>query len=243
MTSVILLFLGGKNLVPVSFKERVKNIAISEAKNYKETYIDYEYLVCSEAFTQSDFYIINAKEENYLHLLGINVKISDTQSLGAVDFFNKCYDGTLVEDDFDFKKRGQAEGAVIGSVRRKINVLPNMMALFSSNIKVQEKFTKNAVICTFATSNNECTLGFIKTSKSYPKSLIKGNQLDSSKAKDVSLVLRKGIDKEKFNEIIIGDISTLKGYYEKIKDYIDDSLLPPKADDSGNAEVANDLDK
>lgn len=229
--------------MPVSFKERVKNTAINQARVYKEIYMDYEYLVCSDAFTQSDYYIINGKEENYLHLIGVNVKISDTQSLSAIEFFEKCYYDRLVEDDFNFLKDGQAEKDVKGSVRKKIKVLPNMMSLFSSKIKVEEKFIKNSILCTFATSDNQCTLGFINTSKSYPKSLMSGNQLNASKAKDVSLLLRKGVNEEKFNKIIIGNTAVLMDYYEKIKDCIDDSLLPPKSENSGNDEVANDLEE
>ena len=33
-----------------SFKERVRLEIIKAAKKYKEIYVDYEYLICSEAF-------------------------------------------------------------------------------------------------------------------------------------------------------------------------------------------------
>lgn len=33
-----------------SFKERIRQEVIKEAKRYKEVYVDYEYLICSEAF-------------------------------------------------------------------------------------------------------------------------------------------------------------------------------------------------
>jgi len=52
----------------VSFKERVKNIVIKESKNYKEIFVDYEYLVCSRAWVMKDFYIIDGKKDNYQHL-------------------------------------------------------------------------------------------------------------------------------------------------------------------------------
>lgn len=227
-----------------SFKERVKDVAISEAKNYKRNYVDYEYLVCSNAFSIKDYYIINAKEENYQHLIGVN------SLLKPQDFFQKCYYETLEQEDFNFIKRGQSEKSVKGSVRRKITVLPNMMNLFHSNFKVEETFTKNKISCSFATADNKCTLGFINTSKSYPKTLIKGNELNANKMKDVSLVLRKKAGKEKFDEIIIGNSDVLINYYEKIKDHIDESLMPPnmnnkikKCENITDKEVANDLDK
>lgn len=34
----------------VSFKQRVKNEAISNVKLYEKNFIQYEYLICSEAF-------------------------------------------------------------------------------------------------------------------------------------------------------------------------------------------------
>lgn len=50
------------------FKERVRNILINEAVTYKESYVNYQYLVCSDAFDHKDYYIINANEDNYQYL-------------------------------------------------------------------------------------------------------------------------------------------------------------------------------
>lgn len=206
----------------VSFKERVKNIAISESKNYKSIFVDYEYLICSKIFSLKDYYIISAKENNYQHLLGINT------SLSAKDFFNKCYNGTLLETDFDFFKRGQSESAVKGTVRRKIKVLGNMMRLFEDNFSVQEGFVKNNITCSFATSDNECTIGFIDVGKSIPRSLISGNELDKSNIGSVDLLFRKKPSDIEFSEMLIGDIETVAIYYERIKMLIDESaFLPP----------------
>lgn len=206
-------------MAQITFKERVKNTAISEAKNYKKNYVDYEYLVCSSAFREKDYYIIDAKEDNYQHLIGVNALIKPQE------FFEKCYNGTLQETDFNFIKSGQNERSVKGSVRRKITVLSNMMNLFYNHIKVEETFIKNQIRCSFATADNKCTLGFIDATKSRPKSLIKGNELDTNKMRDVSLLLRKEIGKEKFDEIIIGNSEILMNYYEKIKAHIDNSLI------------------
>lgn len=203
----------------ITFKERVKNVAICESKNYKKYYAEYEYLVCSSAFEIQDYYIIDAKEDNFQHLLGVNSKIAPQA------FFEKCYDGTLQESDFDFQKRGQSEKSVKGSVRRKIDALPNMMNLFNGNIKVEESFVKNHISCIFATADAKCTLGFISTPKSRPMTLLKGNELDKTKMKDVDLLLGKEKGKEKFDEIIIGDSEALMNYYVKIKGLIDENLI------------------
>lgn len=83
-----------------NFKERVKDILISEAMAYKESYVNYQYLICSDAFEHKKYYVIDAKEDNYQHLTGVNSLIS------AQEFFNKCYEGTLTIEDFNFLKRG-----------------------------------------------------------------------------------------------------------------------------------------
>lgn len=100
------------------FKERVKNEVINAVSAYKQNYVDYQYLACSDAFRIKDHYIIDAKPDNYQHLTGVHSLIS------SQEFFDKCCDGTLQETDFDFNKKKQSEKSVKGSVRRKISVLP-----------------------------------------------------------------------------------------------------------------------
>ena len=206
-------------MAEVSFKDRVRTVIIREAKRYKENFVDYEYLLCSNAFEMKEYYIIDAKKDNFQHLTGVNSLVS------PLEFFEKSYNGTLNICDFDFNKQGQSENAVIGSVRRKISVLPNMMDLFNGPIEVEENFVKNSISCSFATTDNKCTLGFINSSKARPRSLIKGNGLNNIKAKEVDLILRKLSNKEKFDELIIGNIEILKKYYPKIKNEIDGTII------------------
>lgn len=123
-----------------NFKERVRLTIISMAKLYKEKYVDYEYLICSQAFFERAYYIIDAKEDNFQHLTGVHT------SLSAKDFFNKCYNGTLRDIDFDFIKKGQDEKSVKGTVRRKIKVLPDMMGLFDNVLLAEEKFFNDLIL-------------------------------------------------------------------------------------------------
>lgn len=153
-----------------SFKERVRLEMIKAAQKYKEIYVDYEYLICSEAFVEKNYYIVGAEKDNFRHLTGVHSLIS------AQSFFDKCIDGSLSEDDFDFIKKGQDEKSVKGTVRRKIKVLPDMMELFRDGLLAEEDFKKNQVFCTFATADGNCTLGFVDSGKARPKSLIKGNE-------------------------------------------------------------------
>lgn len=209
----------------ISFKERVKNVAISEAKKYRDVYVNYEYIVCSEIFTQKDFYLLSSEKNNYQHLTGVNALIS------PASFFDKCIDGTLTEDDFNFDKRGQSVGEVKGTVRRKIKNLPDMMDIMNGKLIVQESFRKNRVTCSFATFDGRCTIGFTYGDKSRPQTLLKGNQIDTTKSGDVSLLLRRSRGEEKFNEMLIGEEKDLLKYQETLSEYLGESLIRQPIDE------------
>ena len=202
-----------------SFKERVKNTLIQCAVSYKRYYVDYEYLICSSAFSKHSYYIISAHEDNFLHLTGIHT------NLDAATFFERCYKGTLQETDFDFSKKGQNESEVKGSVRRKINSLPSIMNLFTISTSVEEDFNKNRIRCAFAAGTTSATLGFVVAGKAKPMTLLKGNELDSGKAKPIELVLRRNSGEDKFTDIIAGEIDNLKTYKESLKDLLSEDLL------------------
>ena len=195
----------------ISFKERVRQAVIACSKKYKSNYVDYDYLICSKAFTKKDYYIIRAYEDNYQHLTGVHSLISPQ------DFFNKCYDGSLSVCDFDFIKKEQSEKSVKGSVREKIAVLDSTMDLFTyPEIYVEESFHKNRVFCSFATAINSFTLGFANDKYATPKSLLKNNKLSNNLNK-VDLIIRKRKPEELYNEIVLVNKETVKIYYDKIK--------------------------
>lgn len=201
----------------VSFKERVKNEAIDNARLYEENFINYEYLICSEAFDNL-YHIIKSDKGNYLHLIGIHT------DLIAEDFFDKCHDGKLEETDFDFIKPNKSEKSVKGSVREKITVLPHMVRLFEHKLFAEDNFKKNKVECAFATSDNRCTLGFTVSGR--PKSLLKGNELELNKVKEVDLIFRKTrSSKTPYSELIYGNVSEIIKYKEKITDLISEDFF------------------
>ena len=197
----------------VSFKERVRQTAIEGAKAYKKNFIDIEYLLCSKAFHDKGYYIAKADKGNYLHLIGVHTELS------AEIFFNKCYDGSLVEDDFDFKKKNQPEKSVKGSVRQKIKALPNMLKMYDRELIAQEDFKKNHVECAFATAEDTHTLGY--TGSGRPMSLLQKNELDEDKAQKVDLILKKQRGMDRFTELICGDENLVMEYMEQIVTLID----------------------
>ena len=199
-----------------SFKKRVCLEIIQAAKKYKETYLDYEYLICSESFINRKYYIVDAQKDNFQHLTGVHSWLSPQI------FFDKCYQGILSEEDFDFVKKGQNEKFIKGTVRRKIKALPDMMELFKPGMLAEENFRKNKVFCSFATADGSCTLGFSESEKTRPKSLIKGNALDNPQI--VELVLRKKSGTEFFDEIVIGDEKMLYKHKNSIESMLAESL-------------------
>ena len=211
--------IGGTMAEQKSFKERVKETVIQNAYSYKRYFVDYEYLLCSEAFVKNEYYIVSAYEDNYLHLTGLHT------SLDAATFFEKCYKGTLEENDFDFCKSGQNESEVKGSVRRKINSLPSIMDMFNVGTSVEEDFEKNRIRCALAAGNVSATLGFVVAGKAKPMTLLKGNELSSAKAKKLDLVLRRKSGESRFTEILIGDGERLAEHKDALSGLLSEDLL------------------
>lgn len=212
-----------------SFKERVKDSMIENAQLYKEHFVDYEYLICSEAFNNRKYYIVDGKEDNYQHLTGVN------SNVGAGKFFEKCYNATLTEKDFNFLKNNHSEKEVKGSVRRKINLFSCISNIFNTTTMVEEDFVKNKIYCTFAIGNKNCTLGFTLQNKSRPMTLLKGNNLHDDKTKNIELVLRKKNGEEKYNEILAGDAIAFQRYLPDIKELVSDNLMAKYIDNNKSA--------
>lgn len=202
----------------VPFNTRVKNIAIAEAQNYEKVYIDYEYLVFVSRFKK--YYIIAGTDKNYLHLVGVHT------TLNPSTFFVKCKRGDLRERDFDFIDGNGKD--IKGTVRRKIQVLGNMVKLMQQEeLYVQETFKKNRVICSVGATDSVCTIGFIKssnrkTAKAFPKTLMKGNELKNPQK--VELLLRRKSGSGKFDEIIIGNRGLINKNLQELKEVLDVSL-------------------
>lgn len=206
-------------MADLTFKQRVAQTAIDYASVYDEIYLKYEYLVCSEAFSFCDYYIIGACADNYKHLIGINTPLS------AGKFFEKCLSKTLTENDFDFMKTGKSEAAVKGSVRRKIKALPDFMAMLSRPLVAEEKFVKNNVSCSFATTDKSVTVGYIVAGKCRPKTLLKGDELEKEKCRKVDLILRRPAGAEFFDKIVCGDQNMITKYRSKIEPLLAEQLL------------------
>ena len=194
----------------MTFKERVHKSIIDGASVYKAVFIEFEYLIYSDGFKNKPYYTISASEDNYPHLTGVNFL------LAAQEFYDSCVDGTLLEKDFDFAIRNRSEKEVIGSVRRKTQMLPLLQSFFSNNLQAEEDFSKGSAHCSLATADNSLTIGFIDVDVLRPKTLLKRNELNPQNEIDVKLVLRRTRGMAKFDTIIQGSIEGFKALYPDI---------------------------
>lgn len=169
-------------MVEQSFKERVRLKLMDCAVLYYELLVQKDYLIFSRNFRYQKYYIVSAFEDNFLHLTGVHT------NLKAKNFFEKCYQKTLEDGDFEINDKSQK-----GSIRRKISVLENAIKIFSSeDIVVEERFHKNRISCSFAAAERVCTIGFTNTELTKPQTVLKGYQLQSEIEVDFILSRDKG---------------------------------------------------
>lgn len=204
----------------VSFKTRVLNTIIQCAKQYNTFYVEQNHLLVSNAFKKKPYYIIQAEKDNFLHLTGVST------SLSAVDFFDKAMDGTLAESDIQLITHGKSEKDSKGTIRQKIKNLTSITAVVGRSCMVQEDFKRNAVLCTFASANAQCTVGFIATPKlARPKSLLYGNVVDPTQSAPIKLALAKARSDQKYSSIEIGTINDVADNLTLIQEFLSDSLI------------------
>ena len=195
----------------ITFKERVCKEIIDNVQTFHDTFLDYDYLICSRAFPQN-FHIITANETNYLHLTGVY-----TNLLPAA-FYEKSFKGTLTINDFDFLRKGATEKSVKGTVRKKIYSLPLLRDFLSKTLTAEDGFKANKVANTFSISDKTITIAFVQNGN--PMSLLKGDRLNKKhNLSPVELVFRKAKGTEKFSEVIFGE-SNLAQYESFISQYI-----------------------
>jgi hypothetical protein len=87
--------------------------------------------------------------------------------------------------------------------------------LYKGDVMAEESFKKNKIICSFATTDGICTLGFSESEKARPKSLIMGNELKNPNP--VELILKRKSGTEFFDEVVVGNHAALNKYKKKIE--------------------------
>lgn len=131
------------------FKLRALELLKIGAKNYSKL-LGIDYILVSEKFVNRDKYVLRFYEGNFLHLTGVLTKLT------AKEFFDKCLNGTITNNDFD------CDSTLIlkGTVRHKLSHIISISTFFDNKIKCQESFVKGKVKCVIAASDRKYTLGF-----------------------------------------------------------------------------------
>ena len=112
-----------------------------------------------------------------------------------------------------------------GVIRQKIRNLPLIASTIDNGCLVQEDFRRNSVLCTFASSTQKCTLGFIASpSNVRPKSLLNGSVVDVKSSSPIKLRLTRSRGQDKFDVLSVGTIDDLASHYEALKDLLSSDL-------------------
>jgi len=154
-----------------SFKATVKEKLILAAKSYSNL-LKKRIVVSSPQFEISPSYIVRFYETNFLHLTGVQTH------LRPLDFYDKCLNETISEEEFDCESTTKIKGLV----RLKMRHLDRIDELFKQDLLVQENFEKGKIKCMIAASDGSCTIGFVDAKYCVrPKTILDKNHLNKNK--------------------------------------------------------------
>lgn len=154
-----------------SFKAKSISALITSAREYARL-LESFYIFQSDDFKSRNFYIISFNEENFLHLTGVKT------TLKALDFYKKCFEGTISGADFDC----DSDKILKGKVKEKMKHLPNICSIILQCYELKESFSKGRVTCILVGTQKDFTVGFDGVDVLYPKTLMHKNRVDSTKA-------------------------------------------------------------
>ena len=153
------------------FKTTIKIKLVQAAKNYFNL-LDKQIVLASDSFAYAKIYLIRFFKSNFLHLTGVSTNLSTEV------FFEKCFSGSLIEDDFEISTTPEQKGLV----RLKMKHLPTIDSFFNEELLVQENFKKGSIRCLVATSDGRCTIGFVDAKYHVrPKTILDKNHLKKDK--------------------------------------------------------------
>lgn len=147
----------------------IRKALIASAQSYF-VLLDKEITLYSNLFKAKRMYKLKFFETNFLHLTGL------TTTLSSMEFFNKCLSGVIQDNEYCLGPKYDRR-----TIKRKLKHLVNIGQFFAQEIMVQESFVKNKIVCRVATSDGECTVGFVD-GKYYlrPQTILANNHLNPS---------------------------------------------------------------
>ena len=152
------------------FEQRTKCQLVQAAKAYSRL-IGRSFVIESDDFVRQKRYVIRFFDTNFLHLSGVET------SLSPKVFYARCVSGQIAYGEFwDSPKKNK------DTIKKKLAHLVSVDSFFDNDLLVQEDFEKGLVHCFVATSNGECTIGFVDA-RYYvrPNTILANNHLDPTR--------------------------------------------------------------
>lgn len=166
-----------------NYKESCRLLLHNAAEKYKKL-LGKDFIIESKDFKNRKRYILRFYEGNFLHLTGVKTKIKPSL------FFEKALTNQLTIDDYDCDSTKEIKGYT----QEKIPHLLDIDIFFSTNLEIQENYTRGKVSCLIAASEGKFTLGFTGGSGALnPMTLLNRNTIDhnkSTKNYSVSILIR-----------------------------------------------------
>ena len=124
-----------------NYKESCCLLLHKAAEKYKKL-LGKDFIIESKDFKNRKRYILRFYEGNFLHLTGVKTKIKPSI------FFEKALTNQLTIDDFDCDSTKEIKGYT----QEKIPHLLDIDIFFSTNLEIQENYTRGKVSCLIAAS-------------------------------------------------------------------------------------------
>lgn len=95
----------------------------------------------------------------------------------AAEFYRKCLDGGIKDDEYDCCSSKELKG----KVKEKMKYLPRVTEIILKCEELEERFSKGRVTCILAVAQGEFTMGFDGGNVLFPRTLMHKNRVDPSK--------------------------------------------------------------
>ncbi len=176
-------------------KEQAIKIITDCAKDYRQNLANKNLAFIFGSAQNTDYFETLFLPRHFLHLTGVH--LTNPNSSGSVDFYNKCLQGKLRPDDFSLTPNGTAE--------LKLSVLPRLVKIHRfANMVGNYNNTKSLLYTEKLAGNVYACLGFVLDGKYYiPNTALKEDirNVTIQPHMRILAILRKSTKAPKYNEL------------------------------------------
>lgn len=178
-------------------KREALSVVYQCAQKYKSELMNHSLLfICTDKHKSTYAIEVTFDASNFLHLTGFQTR---EQGISAGDFFRRCIDRRLSENDFDF--------AADGTTPLKLDVLPKLVSKnLSANMIGDYNGSQPKLYTEKLAGNVMGCMGFKKdenTGRYVPNTVLKGHTDDfSCKPDRIIVTYRKAASETQYTEIV-----------------------------------------